>query len=66
MRYVASRLEQEFRDVAYRIYISESFRAITHIDIGYSDMIDNTAKNDEKSGDEIAADIIEKLGLKIG
>lgn len=29
-------------------------------------MIDNTAKNDEKSGDEIAADIIEKLGLKIG
>lgn len=65
MRYVVARLEQEYRDLAYRIYVTDSLRGITGIDTRFSDLIFGN-KEEEKSGDEIAAEVIASLGLNIG
>lgn len=65
MRYVVARLEQEYRDLAYRIYVTDSLRGITGMDTRFSDLIFRN-KEEEKSGDEIAAEVIASLGLNIG
>ena len=65
MRYVVARLEQEYRDLAYRIYVTDSLRGITGMDARFSDLIFGN-KEEEKSGDEIAAEVIASLGLNIG
>lgn len=65
MRYVVARLEQEYRDLAYRIYVTDSLRGITGMDTRFSDLIFGN-KEEEKSGDEIAAEVIASLGLNIG
>lgn len=65
MRYVVARLEQEYRDLAYRIYVTDSLRGITGMDTRFCDLVFGK-KEDEKSGDEIAAEVIASLGLNIG
>lgn len=65
MRYVVARLEQEYRDLAYRIYVTDSLRGITGMDTRFCDLVFGN-KEEEKSGDEIAAEVIASLGLNIG
>lgn len=65
MRYVVARFEQEYRDLAYRIYVTDGLRGITGMDTRFSDLIFGN-KEEEKSGDEIAAEVIASLGLNIG
>ncbi len=65
MRYVVARFEQEYRDLAYRIYVTDGLRGITGMDTRFCDLVFGK-KEDEKSGDEIAAEVIASLGLNIG
>ena len=51
MRYVNARIEKEYRDLTYRIYVTDS-------------LIDNNKHIDTRSGDEIVEDIMLRGGLK--
>ena len=68
MRYVVARLQEDSRDMTYRFYIADSLQNIPQnkyigkrlYDIMYP------KQEDTRSGDEIAADVINRLGLKFG
>lgn len=65
MRYVEARVEQNYRDEAYRIYVTDSLQNIPqekYLSKRYYDII--CPIQDNRSGDEIAADVINKLGLQ--
>ena len=70
MRYVEARLETEQRETAYRNYISTSLQLIpqnkylTHTfdEILHPEKI----KVDNRTGDEIAEDVIAQAGLNFG
>lgn len=69
MRYVESRFEQQKRNDTYRYYVCDSFQlAPQHqwkkyrlYDIYYPENI-----KEEKTGDEIALDVMANAGLKFG
>ena len=65
-----ARYKQIQRDLTYRIYISDSLQNIPQnkfLTTRYYDLIYNTPqKTDNRTGDEIAADVINRLGLKVG
>lgn len=67
MRYVeAKRIEQQ-ETYAYRIYITDSLfyqAQQQRLTSRYVDII-KPQKIDNRSGDEIALDVIERLGLKV-
>ena len=66
MRYVKARLEKEQRDEAYRIFVCDSLQLMPqnkYLAKRYSDLIKKD-KEPQKSGDEIALDIISRAGLK--
>lgn len=69
MRYVASRIDREERDEMYRIYVTTSLQNIPqrkYLQTSYIDMLQERYEPvDERTGDEIAADVIDKLGLKL-
>lgn len=68
MRYVVARLQEDSRDMTYRFYIADTLQNIPQnkyigkrlYDIMYP------KQEDTRSGDEIAADVINRLGLKFG
>ena len=65
IKYLISYREQFYRDEAYRLYITDSIyyrgqnKALT---IRYEDLF---KPQDTRSGDEIAADIIKRMELKV-
>ena len=66
MRYVEARFNEYNREEAYRIYVSKSLQLIPqskHLKCDYLDLID-PKEVDNRSGDEIAFDIISRAGLK--
>lgn len=65
MRYVAARYKEEQRELAYRIFVTESLKLIPqnkYLTIEYNDVITNN--KDDRTGDEIANDVIKRIGLK--
>ena len=71
MRYVLARFRQDDEARAYRIYVCESFRLQgenKYLTISYKDIINPPKKvaEDNRSGDDIAEDIILRMGLKVG
>lgn len=69
MRYVESRYEEYQRDLAYRIYVTDSLyyegRNQTFT-VRYSEIIGlNKTTAEARTGDEIAADIIKRAGLEV-
>ena len=74
MRYVIARYQSQRRDLAYRIYVSECLRIISKntakmgggefVERKFSDII-NPKPKDERSGEEIVADIIERAGIEV-
>lgn len=73
MRYVVARYNEKQRDMAYRIYLTDSFKCIAentaqsapeghYLTARYYDII-NPQPQDNRSGDEIAIDIITRAGL---
>lgn len=74
MRYAIARYQSQQRDLAYRIYVSDCLRIISentaemvggsYITAKFSDII-NPKRGDNRTGEEIAADIIKKAGLEV-
>ena len=58
-----SRLEQEFEEYAYRVYISDSLKHVFNLNRRFYDIIE-MSKEPEEDGDEVAARIITQAGLR--
>lgn len=68
MRYVEARIDEYNREEAYRIYVTKSLQLIPqnkHLTKDYGEIM-KPQKIDQRSGDEIAIDIMRKAGLKFG
>ena len=69
MTYMVVRFLQETEDLSYRIYTTDMLRVVA---MGqrvqsvqrFAELIDHAPK-DQRSGDEIAADVIQRCGLKV-
>ena len=74
MRYAMARFNQHQRDLAYRIYVTDCLRIISentakmgggsYIAAKFSDII-NPNPVDNRTGEEIAADIIKRSGIEV-
>lgn len=74
MRYVVARYNEKQRDMAYRIYLTDSLKYIAentarsvssdgkYLTVRYIDIIEPKPQ-DNRSGDEIAIDVITRAGL---
>ena len=63
-----ARLEQANRDEAYRFYVTRSLQLVPqnkYISTSFDELL-KPKKVDNRTGDEIAADIIRRAGLKVG
>ena len=74
MRYAMARFNQHQRDLAYRIYVADCLRIISentakmvdgsYITAKFADII-NPKPVDNRTGEEIAADIIKLAGIEV-
>ena len=74
MRYAQARYNQHQRDLAYRIYVSEGLRILTentakmvqgtYLTVNFHDII-NPKPKDERSGAEIASDVLKRAGIEV-
>ena len=74
MRYAIARFNQHQRDLAYRIYVTDCLRIISentakmgggsYITAKFPDII-NPKPVDNRTGEEIAADIIKMAGIEV-
>ena len=74
MRYAIARFNQHQRDLAYRIYVAECLRMISenaasggggsYMAVKFEDVI-NPKHVDNRTGEEIAADIIKRAGIEV-
>ena len=60
MRYVQGRIQKDFDEWAYRIYVTDSLKAIGHLDKRYYDLIDRTPV-DTRTESEVIAHISDCL-----
>ena len=74
MRYAMARYQSQQRDLAYRIYVTDCLRIISentakmcggsYITAKLADII-NPKPVDDRTGEEIAADIINRAGIEV-
>ena len=74
MRYAIARYQSQQRDLAYRIYVADCLRIISentakigggsYITAKFGDII-NPKPVDNRTGEEIAADIIKRAGIEV-
>ena len=74
LRYCVARLNEREKTEAYRIYVTDALRVVAentarfasgnYIKARYADMIE-PKKQDNRTGDEIVADIIKRAGLVV-
>ena len=74
MRYAIARYQSQQRDLAYRIYVTDCLRIISentakmgggsYITAKFPDII-NPKPVDNRTGEEIAADIIKMAGIEV-
>lgn len=74
MRYAMARYQSQQRDLAYRIYVADCLRIISentakmgggsYITAKLADII-NPNPVDNRTGEEIAADIIKRAGIEV-
>ena len=61
---MVARFNESQRELAYRVYMTDSMKVMISADMRYWDII-NPVEEDGRTGDEIAEDIITRHGLKI-
>ena len=62
-----ARYQSQQRDLAYRIYVCESLRAMpkgSYLEAHFADIIDPKPREPEQTFDEIVAGVLEKLNEK--
>lgn len=74
MRYAMARYQSQQRDLAYRIYVTDCLRIVgentakmgcgSYITDKFADII-NPKLVDDRTGEEIAADIIKRAGIEV-
>ena len=74
MRYATARFNQHQRDLAYRIYVADCLRMATentakmsqgsYTAVRFYDII-NPKPTDNRTGEEIAAEIINRAGIEV-
>ena len=67
MRYAMARYTSHQRDMAYRIYVCESLRAIpkgAYLEAHFADIIDPKPPEPEQTFDEIVEGVLAKLNEK--
>ena len=67
--HVVAEHNSRMREENYRIYVTDMLKLLasikgTTVDIRYADLIE-IKDVEQKSGDEVALDVIKKLGLKV-
>lgn len=60
MRYVLARIEQNNRDEAYRIYVTDALKVMGQLNIRYADVI-KPVKVEKRTSDEIIESIRRKI-----
>ena len=60
MRYVMARFEQYERDWTYRIYVTDSLKALAGVNMRYADLF---APEETRTADEIIDGVKDKLRL---
>ena len=75
MRYVVSKYKEQQKEMAYRIYVTECLRIMTentakqsggsYINKPFADVIGNNKPKDERTAEEIIADITKRAGLEV-
>lgn len=70
LRYALARYTSHQRDMAYRIYVCESLRAVGkggYIKSHFMDLIKPKKQKveDTRTGEEIAFDVLRKIGLEV-
>ena len=77
MRYAVSKYKEQQKEMAYRIYVTECLRLMTentakqsesggsYINKPFADVIGNSKPKDERTADEIIADITKRAGLEV-
>ena len=64
MRYTVARYNDQQRELAYRIYVTDSLRALIGASARYADFLENKTE-DTRTGREIADDIIKRAGIEV-
>lgn len=67
IRYVEARLDEKSREETYRIYVTKSLQLLPqnkYLTASYEDAINPSKSVDNRTGDEIVADIISRAGLR--
>lgn len=74
MRYVDSRLKEKQREIAYRIYVTDALKILTTnsarmaggsvLSVRYYDAVNNAGNHDDRTGDDVALDVILRAGLR--
>lgn len=68
MRYAMTRYSKEYRDVAYKTYVTDSLQLNVqnkYLTSRYYDIINTNRVVDTRSADEIALDVILNAGLVV-
>lgn len=70
MRYALARYTSHQRDMAYRIYVTETLRAMSkggYINTSFADVIKPKKQlpEDTRTGEEIAFDVLQRLGIEV-
>ena len=75
LRYVVSKCKEQQKEMAYRIYVTECLRIMTentakqsggsYINKPFADVIGNSKPKDERTAEEIIADITKRAGLEV-
>lgn len=68
MGYAITRYSKEYRDIAYKMYVTDSLQLNPqnkYLTAKYSDLIDTDKVVDTRSADEIALDVILNAGLVV-
>ena len=66
MDFIIAFFEKEQEELAYRIYMTDALKALGGLNIRYYDILARQRKpQDNRSGTEIAADVIKRCGLVV-
>lgn len=63
MRYVVARFKEYQRDLAYRIYLTDTVYSAFHLTTRWYDVIKARTSRDTRSAEEIVGDIVAAGGL---